>query len=205
MPISWFILPLVYCKMWSRNLRLERYTMLLLSVRQIQNFFFLFLPPQNIIIICMATNASLSPIFLRWIVCSTSDSAKLMLQCINEGAADYILKPLRKDVLKTMFLVSHGSAASPWIFFFCIPNSRFLQNLHRYQVDGCDTHAVSDSSSGSQTVHDPMNDNMDMSTDLVWNELQQHRLREIFIKDSRYAYILHCNVILVGLMACSIC
>lgn len=36
-----------------------------------------------------------------------------MLQCINEGAADYILKPLRKDVLKTMFLVSHGSAVSP--------------------------------------------------------------------------------------------
>jgi hypothetical protein len=30
----------------------------------------------------------------------------MMLQCINEGAADYILKPLRKDVLKTMFLVS---------------------------------------------------------------------------------------------------
>ena len=90
-------------------------------------------------------------------------------------------------------------------FSFCIPNSRFLQNLHRYQVDGCDTHAVSDSSSGSQTVHDPMNDNLDMSTDLVWNGLQQHRLREIFIKDSRYAYILQRNVILVGLMACSIC
>ncbi|CAO3673115.1 unnamed protein product [Umbelopsis ramanniana] len=100
------------------------------------------------------------------VVCSTNDSAKLMLQCINEGASDYILKPLRKDVLKTMFL-----------------------NLHRYQVDGCDTHAVSDSSSGSQTVHDPMNDNLDMSTDLVWNGLQQHRLREIFIKDSRFTHM----------------
>ncbi|KAH8552541.1 hypothetical protein BGW37DRAFT_423915 [Umbelopsis sp. PMI_123] len=96
------------------------------------------------------------------VVYSTNDSAKLMLQCINEGAADYILKPLRKDVLKTMFL-----------------------NLHRYQVDGCDTHAASDSSSGSQTVHDPMNDNLDTSSDLLWNGLQQHRLREIFIKDSR--------------------
>lgn len=90
-------------------------------------------------------------------------------------------------------------------FSFYIPNSGILQNLHRYQVDGCDTHAVSDSSSGSQTVHDPMNDNLDMSTDLLWNGLQQHRLREIFIKDSRYAYILQCHVILVSFMACTIC
>jgi hypothetical protein len=128
-----------------------------------------------------------------FIVYSTNDSAKLMLQCINEGAADYILKPLRKDVLKTMFLVS----LDPRIHFFQSPPLDFaiphvnpslthvLQNLHRYQVDGCDTHAVSDSSSGSQTVHDPMNDNLDTSSDLLWNGLQQHRLREIFIKDSR--------------------
>ncbi|GAB5590831.1 hypothetical protein Unana1_05731 [Umbelopsis nana] len=100
------------------------------------------------------------------VVCSTNDSAKLMLQCINEGAADYILKPLRKDVLKTMFL-----------------------NLHRYQAEGSDTHAVSDSSSGSQTVHDPIGDNLDVAGDVLWNGLQHDRLREIFIKDSRFTHM----------------
>ncbi|KAM3579714.1 3',5'-cyclic-nucleotide phosphodiesterase [Umbelopsis sp. WA50703] len=40
------------------------------------------------------------------VVCSNNDSCKFMLQCIQEGAADYVLKPLRKHVLKTMFLVS---------------------------------------------------------------------------------------------------
>jgi DNA-binding NarL/FixJ family response regulator len=52
-------------------------------------------------------------------VCSTNDSAKLMLQCINEGAADYILKPLRKDVLKTMFLVSRGLLELFYFIFCC--------------------------------------------------------------------------------------
>lgn len=28
-----------------------------------------------------------------------------MLKCINAGAADYLLKPLRLDVIKTLFLV----------------------------------------------------------------------------------------------------
>ncbi|KAJ2956893.1 hypothetical protein NQZ79_g7302 [Umbelopsis isabellina] len=94
------------------------------------------------------------------VVCSNNESAKFMLQCIQEGAADYVLKPLRKDVLKTMFL-----------------------NLHRYQMEGSDVHAISDSSSGSQTVHEAMGDALD--GDLLWNGLQNHRLREVFLKDSR--------------------
>ncbi|KAG2181375.1 hypothetical protein INT43_008958 [Umbelopsis isabellina] len=94
------------------------------------------------------------------VVCSDNESTKFMLQCIQEGAADYVLKPLRKDVLKTMFL-----------------------NLHRYQMEGSDVHAISDSSSGSQTVHESMSDALE--GDLLWNGLQNHRLREIFLKDSR--------------------
>ncbi|KAF7726028.1 3',5'-cyclic-nucleotide phosphodiesterase [Apophysomyces ossiformis] len=38
------------------------------------------------------------------IVCSTSDSPEFMVKCLRYGAADYLLKPLREDVVKTMFL-----------------------------------------------------------------------------------------------------
>lgn len=38
------------------------------------------------------------------IVCSVSECPQFMVKCINEGAADYILKPASDDVIKTMFL-----------------------------------------------------------------------------------------------------
>ncbi|KAG0184524.1 hypothetical protein DFQ28_011012 [Apophysomyces sp. BC1034] len=38
------------------------------------------------------------------IVCSSSDSPEFMVQCLYNGAADYLLKPLQEDVVKTMFL-----------------------------------------------------------------------------------------------------
>jgi CheY-like chemotaxis protein len=46
--------------------------------------------------------------FLRtglFIACSKSDSTSLMIQAIQIGASDFILKPFREPVLKTMFLV----------------------------------------------------------------------------------------------------
>lgn len=50
-------------------------------------------------------------------------------------------------------------------------------------MEGSDVHAISDSSSGSQTVHESMGDALE--GDLLWNGLQNHRLREVFLKDSR--------------------
>ncbi|KAI7898877.1 uncharacterized protein BX663DRAFT_442147, partial [Cokeromyces recurvatus] len=38
------------------------------------------------------------------IVCSSQDSPSFMLKCLQEGAADFILKPLSADVIKTLFL-----------------------------------------------------------------------------------------------------
>ena len=35
-----------------------------------------------------------------------------MLECMRAGAADYLLKPLRLDVIKTLFLVSVTSEES---------------------------------------------------------------------------------------------
>jgi DNA-binding NarL/FixJ family response regulator len=44
-------------------------------------------------------------IIIVYSVCSTDDSSSLMLDCIHAGAADFILKPFRLDVIKTLFLV----------------------------------------------------------------------------------------------------
>ncbi|CAO3703431.1 unnamed protein product [Rhizopus stolonifer] len=39
------------------------------------------------------------------IVCSTIDDSNFMIECIQAGAANYVLHPLRLDVIKTLFLV----------------------------------------------------------------------------------------------------
>ncbi|KAI8336114.1 hypothetical protein BC941DRAFT_56473 [Chlamydoabsidia padenii] len=41
------------------------------------------------------------------IVCSSNENPSFMLDCIHAGAADYILKPMRLDVVKTLFLALH--------------------------------------------------------------------------------------------------
>ncbi|KAI8973459.1 hypothetical protein BDF20DRAFT_882488 [Mycotypha africana] len=38
------------------------------------------------------------------IVCSECESPPFMVKCLQEGAADYLLKPLSEDVIKTLFL-----------------------------------------------------------------------------------------------------
>lgn len=40
------------------------------------------------------------------LACSKNDSYSLMIQCIQTGASDFVLKPFREPVMKTMFLVS---------------------------------------------------------------------------------------------------
>lgn len=45
-------------------------------------------------------------LLLKNIVLSSNETASFMLDCIHAGAADYILKPMRLDVVKTLFLVS---------------------------------------------------------------------------------------------------
>ncbi|KAI9257371.1 hypothetical protein BDA99DRAFT_561855 [Phascolomyces articulosus] len=42
-------------------------------------------------------------------VCSSIEDFGFMLGCINAGAAEYLLKPLRMDVVKTLFLKLHHS------------------------------------------------------------------------------------------------
>jgi CheY-like chemotaxis protein len=39
------------------------------------------------------------------IVCSRNEDPQFMLDCVQAGAADYLLRPLRPDVIKTLFLV----------------------------------------------------------------------------------------------------
>ncbi|CAG8738523.1 5572_t:CDS:2, partial [Acaulospora morrowiae] len=43
------------------------------------------------------------------IVCSWKDSTETMLDCMNKGAVDYLLKPIRLEVAKTMFLRMYRS------------------------------------------------------------------------------------------------
>lgn len=43
------------------------------------------------------------------VVCSTRDDPNFMLECIQAGASDYLLRPLRPDVIKTLFLVCRVS------------------------------------------------------------------------------------------------
>ncbi|KAI8070616.1 uncharacterized protein B0P05DRAFT_550397 [Gilbertella persicaria] len=38
------------------------------------------------------------------IVCSSDDTPAYMVKCLQEGAADFVLKPICKDVIKTLFL-----------------------------------------------------------------------------------------------------
>ncbi|GAN05225.1 hypothetical protein MAM1_0085c04694 [Mucor ambiguus] len=51
------------------------------------------------------------------IVYSTKDDPQFMLECIQMGAADYVLRPLRPDVIKTLFLTlvrrQHHQQSSP--------------------------------------------------------------------------------------------
>jgi hypothetical protein len=39
------------------------------------------------------------------LVCSIHDSPSFMVKCLQEGAADFLLKPLSEDIVKTLFLV----------------------------------------------------------------------------------------------------
>ncbi|CAG8450316.1 5024_t:CDS:10 [Dentiscutata heterogama] len=41
------------------------------------------------------------------IVCSWRDSFDVILDCINKGASDYLIKPIRPEVAKTIFLNAH--------------------------------------------------------------------------------------------------
>ncbi|KAI8981725.1 hypothetical protein BDF20DRAFT_862861 [Mycotypha africana] len=53
------------------------------------------------------TSSSLPNSIPPIVVCSRHDSPTLMLDCINAGATDYILKPLYPNVIKTLFLKLH--------------------------------------------------------------------------------------------------
>ncbi|CAG8835520.1 10790_t:CDS:2, partial [Racocetra persica] len=41
------------------------------------------------------------------IVCSWKDSFDVIIDCINKGATDYLIKPIRPEVAKTIFLNAH--------------------------------------------------------------------------------------------------
>ncbi|CAG8559561.1 7165_t:CDS:10 [Diversispora eburnea] len=43
------------------------------------------------------------------IVCSCKDSVEIMVDCLNKGAVDYLIKPIRPEVAKTIFLNIHRS------------------------------------------------------------------------------------------------
>ncbi|CAB4428041.1 unnamed protein product [Rhizophagus irregularis] len=47
------------------------------------------------------------------IVCSFNENSDFMLECLNKGAADYLLKPIRPEVAKTIFLHVHRTYTSP--------------------------------------------------------------------------------------------
>ncbi|KAI8373605.1 hypothetical protein EDC96DRAFT_498924 [Choanephora cucurbitarum] len=47
------------------------------------------------------------------VVCSNNQDSQFMLDCIQAGAADYLLRPLRPDVIKTLFLTLHRRLSTP--------------------------------------------------------------------------------------------
>ncbi|CEG68209.1 hypothetical protein RMATCC62417_04519 [Rhizopus microsporus] len=61
-------------------------------------------PKAQIEIVTQVVNR-LSETNIPVIVCSTNDDSQFMIECIQAGAADYLLHPLRPDVIKTLFLV----------------------------------------------------------------------------------------------------
>ncbi|KAI9274566.1 hypothetical protein BDA99DRAFT_533197 [Phascolomyces articulosus] len=93
------------------------------------------------------------------IACSSDENTAFMLDCIHAGAADYLLKPLRLDVIKTLFLKLHR----------CKPDSKMHEN------DAPPTFL-----SSSPSLPD------NVST-LCPEEGLQHRIKEIFTKDTRFA------------------
>ncbi|KAI8379342.1 uncharacterized protein BYT42DRAFT_568478 [Radiomyces spectabilis] len=98
------------------------------------------------------------------VVCSSNQDPNFMLHCIHAGAADYLLQPLRIDVIKTLFL-----------------------KLHRIAHDINPPSSLS--SSSSPTVASPTQpfavhtvpSTVNLST--LWDGLH-HRVQEIFIKDN---------------------
>ncbi|KAI8140723.1 hypothetical protein BJV82DRAFT_215980 [Fennellomyces sp. T-0311] len=95
------------------------------------------------------------------IACSSDDNTAFMLDCIHAGAADYLLKPLRLDVIKTLFLKLHR----------CRPDSKM------HEADAPPAFLPS-----SPSVSLPDN----VST-LCPDDGLQHRIKEIFTKDTRFA------------------
>ncbi|KAG0748603.1 hypothetical protein G6F57_004231 [Rhizopus arrhizus] len=60
-------------------------------------------PKCQVEMITQAVNR-LSETTIPIVACSTIDDSNFMIECIQAGAADYVLHPLRPDVIKTLFL-----------------------------------------------------------------------------------------------------
>ncbi|ORY95956.1 hypothetical protein BCR43DRAFT_493863 [Syncephalastrum racemosum] len=90
------------------------------------------------------------------IACSSNDNPSFMLDCVHAGAADYVVKPLRMDVIKTLFLKLHR----------CRPDLK----MHDA------THGSSSSDNVLSTVSTLCPEDDDM----------QQRIKDIFNRDVRF-------------------
>jgi hypothetical protein len=59
-----------------------------------------------------------------------------MVKCLHEGAADYLLKPLCEDVVKTLFLVSVFKILFSYFSLINIVERHSLSYSQKWQIDG---------------------------------------------------------------------
>ncbi|KAF7722751.1 3',5'-cyclic-nucleotide phosphodiesterase [Apophysomyces ossiformis] len=97
------------------------------------------------------------------VVCSSNESTTFMLEYIHAGAADYLLKPLRLDVIKTLFL-----------------------RLHRCKTDFRMHESVNGSSFPSSPVSCP--DNFISSVPITMNSTlsQFDRYKDMLVRDMQF-------------------
>ncbi|KAI8388334.1 uncharacterized protein BYT42DRAFT_559739 [Radiomyces spectabilis] len=88
------------------------------------------------------------------IVSSSTDKPEFMLKCLDYGAADFLIKPLREDIVKTMFL-----------------------NVHRYNLrkDQSDRDADSPIKKASNAIKE--------SGGKMWAHFSK-RIKEVFVTDN---------------------
>ncbi|KAF7726650.1 3',5'-cyclic-nucleotide phosphodiesterase [Apophysomyces ossiformis] len=112
------------------------------------------------------------------VVCSEIDEPSFMLDCVYAGAVDYLLKPLRLDVIKTLFLKLHRIR----------PESRPNESIHGTSSPSL-TLSCADNAITSPIATSPLTPTGPNSSSNLCDGLQ-HRIKEIFAKDTQFAKVI---------------
>ncbi|KAG0181686.1 3',5'-cyclic-nucleotide phosphodiesterase [Apophysomyces sp. BC1021] len=112
------------------------------------------------------------------VVCSEIDEPRFMLDCIYAGAIDYLLKPLRLDVIKTLFLKLHRIR----------PEAKPHESVHGSTSPSL-TLSCADNVITSPTATSPLTPTAPNSSESLCGGLH-HRIKEIFAKDTQFAKVI---------------